>query len=414
MKPLIAMISYQSDDFGASELLHEELALRGLSVVHDRCTFPTGTRIAHEMAEAVQRCDAFVAYLTPSSLYLSKPPGSPRPAVDGEFKPAMDRRARATAAASADPAVRPVIVPLMHGLGDPRTEGPEAVRKATGKDVATLWVPVLDQTTSGITNAEAAVIGRHVLNALLQPGGDADSEELTAIEMAITTRGEGQPSSFLSIDGTNLLGGEGSRPGSTEDWHRFLVALRDLQAVLAAWTTERTLRLRVKAHLSVALTVGRVFNQAAGWRPIIQGRFGDVAPSTAESHPQLQTALESYSMPGDLFVELDLLGVGVSDLASSVAADLTNPLSGRLCVWRDGDADLSSEDVAAMASGTAAQIRKAAFALRPERIHIFCAAPVEYGVLVGRQLTSLHADLCFYERDGARYVPSLVIERTVP
>jgi len=44
-EPLTAMVSYQWDDSGAAELLHVELAMRGLTVLHDRCTFPSGSRI---------------------------------------------------------------------------------------------------------------------------------------------------------------------------------------------------------------------------------------------------------------------------------------------------------------------------------------------------------------------------------
>ncbi|MHB1929684.1 MAG: toll/interleukin-1 receptor domain-containing protein, partial [Acidimicrobiales bacterium] len=66
---LSAMISYQWTDAGAAELIHEELALRGLVVHHDRCSLPTGSRIGTNMDGAVANCDGFVAYLTPHSLY---------------------------------------------------------------------------------------------------------------------------------------------------------------------------------------------------------------------------------------------------------------------------------------------------------------------------------------------------------
>jgi hypothetical protein len=131
-------------------------------------------------------CDGFVAYLTPHSLYESSPAGSPRPAIDGEFKPAMDRLARSQA--NDRGSRRPVIIPLTHGLGDPRTQAPERVRKATGKDISSLWTPVtLDQSTTSITGPEAAAVARALLEALLAPGADLRTEGLIEVLVAATS-----------------------------------------------------------------------------------------------------------------------------------------------------------------------------------------------------------------------------------
>lgn len=400
------MVSYQWDDAPAAELLHEELALRGLLVFHDRCAFPSGSRIASNMDNAVATCDGFVAYLTPNSLYESRPPGSARPAIDAEFKPIMDRLARSNA--RPNQSRRPVIVPLTHGLGDPREGAPERVRKATGKDISTLWTPVtLDQRTLSITRTEAASAGKSLVAALLQPGGGADSE---LIDVSVTTRGEGQPPTFLSVDATNSLGGATNRPGDPADWDRYLAGLRDLQGILAHWTQCRKLNLRMRAHLTAAIAFGRVFNQAGGWRPTIQGRHGDVCPSDSTEHGQLRTALDKGGPAADFSVEIDLLDVKVSDLASDILRQLPNPATNRLCVWsEESGSELAPNDVAAMAAITSRSIRDAAFDIRPSRIHLFCASPVEFAVLVGHRLTSLHADIHLYERDGDRYASSLVI-----
>src|SRR4051812_29531459 len=94
-RPLTSMVSYSWDDANAAELIHDELALRGLTVFHDRCTFPSGSRIGQNMADAVANCDSFVAYLTPESLYETRPAGTLRPALDDELLPVLDRLARA-------------------------------------------------------------------------------------------------------------------------------------------------------------------------------------------------------------------------------------------------------------------------------------------------------------------------------
>lgn len=406
-QPLSAMISYQWTDADPAELLHEELALRGLVVHHDRCSFPTGTRIGANMDEAVANCDGFVAYLTPNSLYEGAPPESPRPAIDAEFNPAMDRLARSQAQ---EEKRRPVIIPLTHGLGDPRSEAPERVRRATGKDISSLWTPVaLDQTTTSITESEAATVGRCLLSALLGPG-DGHAAATDPIEMVVATRGEGQPPAFLSIDGTNLLGGQNNRPGDPSAWIRYLAGLRDLQSVLGRWTHRRQLCVTIRAHLSAAIAFGRVFNQAAGWRPTIAGRHGMTGASEQVSHEELRTALDKGGRTGDLAVEIDLLNVGVSDLAATVLMSLGDPVTNRLCVWRQGlRSDLLPTEISAMASGAALAVRDAVFEIRPARAHIFCASPVEFAVLLGHRLTSLHTELHLYERDGDKYVPSLVM-----
>lgn len=405
------MISYQWTDAEPAELLHQELALRGLVVYHDRCSFPTGSRIGSNMDEAVSSCDGFVAYLTPNSLYEGAPPESPRPAIDAEFKPVMDRLARSQ---TPEGKRRPVIIPLTHGLGDPRSEAPERVRKATGKDISSLWTPVaLDQSTTSITESEAATVGRCLLAALLEPGGD-QAGTTDPIEMLVVTRGEGQPPAFLSIDGTNLLGGQDNRPGEPLAWARYLSGLRDLQSALSRWTDRRQLDLSIRAHLSAAIAFGRVFNQAAGWRPAIAGRHGITLAGDGVSHEHLRTSLDKGGRAGDLSIEIDLLDVGVSDLAATVLMNLADPVTDRLCVWREGPrSDLLPSDIAAMASSAAVAIRDAVFEIRPARVHIFCASPVEFAVLLGHRLTSLHTEVHLYERDGGNYVPSLVIHADV-
>jgi hypothetical protein len=407
------MVSYSWEDADAAELIHEELALRGLTVFHDRCTFPSGTRIAQNMADAAATCDAFVAYLTPSSLYETRPTHSPRPALDDEFIPVLDRLARARSTAGPLDGVRPVVLPLTHGLGDPRSEAPNRVRKATGRDIASLWTPVtLDQTTPSISQQEAAAAARAVLVALFAPGhGSAVSEP---IELVVVARGEGQPAGFLTIDATGLLGGPTSRAGSSADWDRFLAGARDLQATLAAWTQNRQLRIRIRAHLTAAIALGRVFNQAAHWVPVVEGRHGNAEPSDADSHPQLNISLDKGARRGDLAVEVDLLDLKLSALAAQRLASLSEPVPNRLCIWRDGKGDLGPKDVADMASVAAKAVRDAVFDLQPRRVHIFCATPVEFAVLLGHRLTSLHCDLNLYERDGDAYNSSLVLPRSMP
>jgi hypothetical protein len=400
------MVSYQWADSDAAELIHEELSLRGLTVFHDRCSFPAGSRIGQTMEDAVAICDGFVAYLTPNSLYELAPAGVARPALDAEFKPAMDRAERSRADGGA--LRRPVVIPLAHGLGDPRTEAPARVWAASGKDISSLWTPVtIDQSNPAITQAEAAAVADELIGALLCRG---EGSQAGPIEMAVTSRGTGQPAAFLSVDATSLVGGTENRPGAMVDWERYLAGLQSLQRALAAWTTGRELSLRVRTHLTGAIALGRIFHQAGGWHPTVRGRHGDVAPTDSGVHPDLRVAFDKGFSGGALSIDLDLLGVKMGDLSSKALSTIAMPVTSRLAIWRDpSQGDLGPEDIAKMAQCTADAFRDAVYSVRPAQVHVFCAAPVEFGVLLGHRLTSMHTDIHLYERDAARYVPSLVI-----
>jgi hypothetical protein len=409
--PLTAMISYSWDDAIAAELLHEELALRGLAVFHDRCTFPTSTRIAHSMADAVGRCDAFVAYLTPSSLYLGQPSSAPRPALDNEFLPTMERWRQAVPRRPGVPRI-PVVVPLTHGLGDPHTEAPGQVFEATGEDISSLWAPItLDQSSAAITQSEAATVAAGVINAVLDAHGVPEAD---SIELVIATRGEGQPSGLITVDATGLLGGPTSRPGTERDWDRLLAALRDVQAALARSTTQRHLHIVAKAHISACMAVGRVFNQAAGWRLTVAGRHGDTTLQTRARKPRIQSVLDPVGGPGPMTVEIDLIGGNVTELATALIRANGEAPTARLQIRSLSPNDLQPTDVGVAAVQTAMAIRHYIASIRPQTVRLFCACPAEFAVLIGSRLTSLHADLALYERDGDHYVPALHIPRAVP
>lgn len=396
MKTPLVMVSYSWDDADAAELLHEELSLRGVAAAHDRCTFPTGSRIAGSMHEAAATCDGYVVYFTKSSLYEDRP-GEQRPVIDDEFLPVVDRLTNDRP---------PVVVPLVHGLGDPRTEAMERIRKATGRDVGSLWMPVtLDQSTRRITQLEAAAVADKLTAAVLVQ--HAQQLEDTRLELSVVTRGSGQVPAQLSVDATSTLGGDDPRPGSEADWDRFAAGLRDLETNLASTVEVRDLRIAARTHLTGAVTLGRSFHQAAGWRLTVAGRYGDASLASAVAPQDLHTAADIGTRNGDLSVEVDLLGVEVSPLAAGALAATPNPTASRLVARRDSKEDLSPEDAAGAAKVISDQVRELVHDRRPGLVHLFCAAPVEVAVLVGHRLTSLHTNVQLYERDGDRYVPSL-------
>jgi len=406
-----AFISYQTADASTAELLHEELALHGLSVIHDRCSFPTSERVLDNMADAVEACDVFIAYVTPSYLYEGTPSGALRPAIDNEFKPAVAKRRRPGCATSAGKR-RPVLLAFAHGLGDPRTVAQDRIRAATTENMSSLWLPfTLDQSTPGMTPAEASRVAREALRSVLDPS--APIEEVSwPIDLSLVTRGTGFRHGLLSIDGTSLFGGPTNRSGESANWSRLLVALRDVEAVISKWPEQRELRLLARCHLSAAVAFGRVFNQAAGWRLAVQGRGGEVRRAVGIYDHALVIEKDTISSRGDLSVEIDLLGHPVFDMATEALA--SRVVGERLQMRRRGSGEIPPEGVPALAANAAQTLRERISALRPSLIHIFCSSPVEFAVFLGHELTSLHADLQLYERDGARYAESLTIPAATP
>ena len=407
MDPLIALVSYQWDDAVAAELIHEELTLRGFTVIHDHCTFLHGSRLPTNMADAVERCDAFVAYLTRSSLYLDAPTEAPSPAIDDEFLPVMKRRRLSIANGGT---AQPVIAAVTHGLGDPRSEAPTLVRETTGEDISSLWTMALDQSTERITQPEAADLASRVLSAVLAPATGHNQE----IAITVVTRGTGQPPTFLTVDATGTLGGADHRPGDPQKWRRYLQALRDIESVLAAWSPARRLRVDPRTHLTGAVTIGRVFNQSAHWDLRVIGRAGTAGLSDAATHNQLAVTWERVGAGRDVAIHIDLLGHPVSELATKLVRTLP-PLAGRLDIARrESTSNLTSTDVSDMANVAATAIRRAVTETQAHDLHLFVASPAEFAVLLGHRMTALHADLHLYERVADAYVPSFVISAATP
>ena len=404
-KPLSAMVSYQSADYDAAELLHEELALRGFVVVHDQCSFTGGARIAQEMEVGVQSCDAFIAYLTRNCLYLDAEPGSPQPAMESEFIPAMQRRRRPTSASGHR---RLVVLPIAKGLGS-RSEASNAVYKRTGEDIGSLWVRSANSSEPVLGVSEAGNIAEEALSATLAP------EELSVpspLAMSFSTRGDGQAPRFLTLDGTPLVGGD-RRAGSQEDWGRILNALRSVERILAR-RQPREIDLVARAHISGGIALGRVFSQAGGWRISVRGRCGPVSASPLGRSDLLHSTVDPQDRGRDVSCEISLVGQPVFDMARETIRSRSLDLSERIQLSPRASGEFDSDTSSLIAAEAALILRERVAAVRPPRVHLFCASPIEVAVLIGHRLTSLNADLHLYEREGNEYRLVLVLAADLP
>ena len=404
-KPLSAMVSYQAADYGAAELLHEELALRGFVVVHDRCSFTGGARIAQEMEVGVQTCDAFIAYLTPNSLYLDAEPDSPQPALQSEFIPAMQRRREPTLPNEGRPLV---VLPIAKGLGS-RSEASKAVFEKTGEEISSLWVQSAKSSEPSLEVSEASDVAAEALSATLAPGALSAP---SPVPIVFATRGAGQAPRFLTIDATSLVG-VSRRAGSQEDWGRILKGLRDVERILAK-THGRKIDLVVRAHISGGISIGRVFSQAGGWHLSVQGRFGAVQPSPLGVRGLLNSTIDYQGSGRDLTCEISLVGQPVFDMARETIQSRTLRLAARIQLTPRSSGEFDSETTSLIAAEAAWVLRDRVAAIRPPRTHLFCASPIEVAVLLGYRLTSLNTELHLYEREGTEYRLALVLPADLP
>lgn len=396
------MISYSWYNTTAAELLHDELALRGFQVIHDRYSFTEGSRVPAAMANAVDTCDIFVAYLTPDSLYIDRSSDSSRPALRGELLPALRRRRDNLTPGRVD---SPIILALAHGLGD-REQASATLHATTGEDFSSLWRGEwLDQTTPQITQPEAARATDEALRAFL-----TREPPESPITLHVVTRGSAPPPNHFTIDATRLLGLE-RRPGTEGDWIRFWQALRTVSNNLELYAGSGTIHIHAACHLTAAVAVGRTFHQSSRWAPTIGTRNGDATPASTSLGADLKGGFDPYGENGDLLIDIDLLGHDVASMSDQLAQRLK--LGGRISLRRNSTDELTPENIAQTARYVADQARSANSKLRPGTVHLTLSAPAAFAVLLGHHLTALDAAIALYELDGS-YRESLRIPANSP
>lgn len=398
----IAMISYSSKDCGAADLIQDELALRGFNVIRDQISFTDGSRNANNMKTGVETCEVFVAYLTRHSLYLDEPDDHPRPALESELRPALQRRRRNL---NNQGVSKPVIIPVAHGLGD-RDEAGEIIRRQTGEQIDSLWRSEwLGQSTAHITQPEAARLADQALRTFLD-----QEPPKPPIKIFIATRSTSPPPYRFTINGTRLLGGN-RRPGDRDSWSRMYAGLCSLVQRLQSHCAG-DVSVELACHLSAAFAVGRTLHQASRWSPRFSTNGDIVTPSTENERSNLQGDLDRYARPGDLLVDLNLLEHDVATPSDRLAVSLN--LGGRISLTRNSTRHMSPIEIAAAARCAAAKVRSAHARLRPKKIHLTMAAPAGFAALLGHHLTSLEADIVTYEFADYKYHRALVIPSNSP
>jgi len=109
-----------------------------------------------------------------------------------------------------------------------------------------------------LTSDEAAAVTDKALHSLFGAGrGPARG----CWELKVATRGSRSTSAGLLVDATDMVGGDGPRPGTADDWGRIYAGLRSLEETLRAHGSRRRLDVTLAAHLTAAVATGFVFRR---------------------------------------------------------------------------------------------------------------------------------------------------------
>jgi hypothetical protein len=393
LRPYGALVSY-SRHTQTALLLTEELRLRGFSTFRDFDSIQHGHRIESDIEEGLTHADAVVFDLTKEAL-------ASEPVVEIEFKPTT-RRARSG---------RPLALAVCRGLGST----PAEVQANTWARLTTPFDATWTMTLPGATDphvpidaADAALAAGRALAGVFCPGRGPDPGRWN---IHVVTHGHPSFGPELTVDATNLVGGDERCTGAREDWSRIGRALCDLERVLAGHGARRGITLTAYAHLTAGVAAGFAFRRTKGWDLCVASRHRvDCQQSELLAHDDLSFSLDPGSLHGDaMTVEIDVLGHGI-DPAVERALQTSTPPRARLLVRRcENGARIMPSEFGAMAAATAQEIKRQQRRLGVTDLRFFIAAPLPFAVLFGAELNAAGARIHLHEFDGHNYHPSLTL-----
>lgn len=240
------------------------------------------------------------------------------------------------------------------------------------------------------------------------------------LELSVATQGSEPPPAQLVVDARSSLGGGATRPGGPAAWARLDAGLCEVERALAVATPSRDLRVTLQSHLTAGFALGRRFDRGAGWHltvagdhgDVVTGRHGDVViGAPLATTDAVESDVEIGRFGEAALVLVDLFGVDLSDAAASVTASVGQPVSTRITVRRARGGDLDPPTVSGAAVSVADEIRQVVDRGRPGLVHLLCAAPVEFAVLVAHRLARVDTPIQLYEPVGEDLRPSLLLRR---
>jgi hypothetical protein len=389
-----AFFSYAHENWDSAVRLVEELKLRGFQVFRDVERMREGRPMEHEMGDGIEAADLLMCLLTAASL-------ASVPVVENELKPALRKTTREG---------RPVVMPVVCGLGATHEEVTKSTWPVLQHDFGATWSgAILPKATDPLGFDDAAAMAGKAIAAVYPPARGPDSG---AWRLQLVTRGSASAFDGLSVHATSFLGGESPQVGHPAAWERLHRGLADLERVLRAHGERHEIELTGAAHLTAGFVAGFLFRRPTGWLISVNADDGQLYSLTAASaHEQLIVSPEPGS-PDSTFItaEINLLGRSMDGLVDDVLASL-GPPSARLRVEHAGGAEyIPCSELAAMASATAAAIKRIVSERRAETLHLFLAAPFAFATFLGAELNAIGGFIQLYEWAAHAYHPSLELE----
>jgi hypothetical protein len=388
-----AFFSYCHEDMESGIRLVEELKLRGFSVFRDIERMREGRRVESEMGQGIDQADLLMAYLTPASLASD-------PVVAKEIKPALRKF---------DREARPVVFPVVAGLGSTHDEVTSNTWSRLQHDFTSTWGEgILGDVPKLLPLEDAAALAGKALKAVYPPGCGPDSGTWS---LRVATHGAQHAVDGLSVDGTSFLGGDRREVGHPAVWRRVYRGLVDLERVLRVHGQRRHIEVRGAAHITAAFATGIVFRRTTGWRLGVWADDDVCYPQVPATNREGLRVTPSVGSSDSHFVtaEVNLLGREMDTLVEDVLASIGRP-SLRLRVEHAADGYIPCDDLARMASATAAAIKSAVEDRKANRVHLFIAAPLAFAVFLGAALNATGAFIQLYEWADHRYHPSLELQ----
>jgi len=212
------------------------------------------------------------------------------------------------------------------------------------------------------------------------------------------------PDDHLFIDATALLREDSA---SGEAWSRVLEGLRDVKEEVRRHIAKPRIRVRGSKHLTAAFLLGRMFPPpTAGELLIQQGEELWSSCATPQASAPLSVQFEDDDPGSDrLFVEIDVLGRSVRDGVRRLIQERSIMAMASLRLSAPAST-LDASSANAMAQQIRQEIDKVCQTRQVGEIHLFCAAPQAFLMLMGRH-SNTTVPVQLYEFDGEKYRPSI-------
>jgi hypothetical protein len=387
----LLFLSYSHEDAETAARLAEEMLARGIEIWQDIDDVRLGRRIESEMERGIAAADAILHVLTPSS--LSSAP------VRREVTLALRRRRN-------EPNFQ--VMAVARNIGESHDEVGRRTLDELHENFARDWLEILPAGDEAIEFGPAADFAKKVLRSFY-PRRDGPADGAWSIGLHARGRSEGEHD--LELDWRPLVGDGRRMPGDYAAWERLGAAIRDVRDVLCDHSARREIVLRAAAHQTAGALFGRAFCANARFRITIeqdgavwQSARGSEAPAGFLTNTTPEKMDSTY-----ITAEVEIARAVAEAVSARIAETGEEPRL-RLLARREGGAGwMDPSDAAAAADVVAQEIKKAVDDVRPQRVALFCAAPLPFVVLLASELGAVHAEIGLHEFHESRYEPSIVI-----